>query len=36
MRYREDVETRFTARHKACIRLSGDVKDKVILDVGLH
>ncbi|MEM0050455.1 class I SAM-dependent methyltransferase [Thermofilum sp.] len=34
MRYREDIETRFTARHKACIRFSGDVRDRVILDVG--
>lgn len=34
MRYREDIETRFTARHKACIEFSGDVKDRVVLDVG--
>ena len=34
MQYREDIESRFTARHKACIEFSSDVKDKVILDVG--
>jgi len=34
MRYRESIETRFTARHKTCIDFSGDVKNKVILDVG--
>jgi len=34
MRYSEDVKSRFTARHRACIEFSGDVKDKVILDVG--
>ena len=34
MRYHEDIETRFTARHKACIEFSGDVKDRVVLDVG--
>lgn len=34
MRYREDIDTRFTARHKACIEFSGDAKDRVVLDVG--
>ena len=34
MRYRNDIESRFTARHRACIDFSGDVKDKVILDIG--
>lgn len=34
MRYHEDIETRFTARHKACIKFSGDVKDRLVLDVG--
>jgi SAM-dependent methyltransferase len=34
MRYRESIENRFTARHKKCIDFSGDVKNKVILDVG--
>jgi len=34
MRYREDIQTRFTARHKACIEFSGDVKGRLVLDVG--
>src|SRR5208283_420273 len=34
MKYREDIESRFTARHKACIEFSSDVKDLVVLDVG--
>ena len=34
MRYREEIEARFTARHKACIEFSGDVKGKMALDVG--
>jgi len=34
MRYRKDIETRFTARHKACIEFSGDVRDRMVLDVG--
>ena len=34
MRYREDIETRFTARQNACIRFSGDMQSKMILDVG--
>jgi len=34
MRRREDIETRFTGRHKACIEFLGDVKERVTLDVG--
>lgn len=34
MQCSEDVKSRFTARHRVCIEFSGDVKDKVILDVG--
>jgi len=34
MRYSEDVKSRFTARHRVCIEFSGDVKNKVMLDVG--
>lgn len=30
MRYREDIEIQFTARHKACIKFSGDVKDRLV------
>jgi SAM-dependent methyltransferase len=34
MRYREDIESRFTARHKACIEFSSEVKNRLVLDVG--
>lgn len=34
MRYRKDIQTRFTARHKACIELSGDLKNRLVLDIG--
>jgi SAM-dependent methyltransferase len=34
MRYREDIESRFTARHKACIEFSSDVENGLLLDVG--
>lgn len=33
MRYREDIETRCGARHKASIRFLGDVQGKNVLDV---
>jgi len=34
MRYSEDVKSRFTARHRVCVEFSGDVKGKMMLDVG--
>lgn len=34
MRYKDDIETRLTGRHKKAVRLSGDVADKVILNIG--
>lgn len=34
MRYRENIKSRFTARHRFCIEFSGDVKNKTMLDVG--
>jgi ubiquinone/menaquinone biosynthesis C-methylase UbiE len=34
MRYKDDIETRLTGRHKKAMRLSGDVTDKVILNIG--
>ncbi len=34
MRYKDDIETRLTGRHKKAMRLSGDVRDKVILNIG--
>lgn len=33
-KYREDIESRFTARHRACIEYSGNVKGKTLLDIG--
>lgn len=35
MRYREDFESRFTGRHKACVEFSGDeLQNNVVLDIG--
>ena len=34
MRYRENIESRFTARHKACIEFSSNVKGQIVLDIG--
>jgi 2-polyprenyl-3-methyl-5-hydroxy-6-metoxy-1,4-benzoquinol methylase len=34
MRYREDIESRFTARHKACIEFTSNVKGRIVLDIG--
>jgi len=34
MRYHEDIENRFTARHKACIEFSSGIKNRLVLDVG--
>jgi SAM-dependent methyltransferase len=34
MRYHEDIEQRFTARHKACIEFSRGIKNRLLLDVG--
>jgi SAM-dependent methyltransferase len=34
MRYSEDIKSRFTARYRACIEFSDDVRNKVMLDVG--
>lgn len=34
MRYKEDIETRLTGRHKMCMRLSDNVKGKKILNIG--
>ena len=33
-RYRNDIETRLTARHKMAMRIGGEPKDKNILDIG--
>lgn len=33
-KYHENITSRFTGRHQACINLSRDVNNKVILDVG--
>lgn len=34
MQYHEDIESRFTARHKACIEFSSELKDRLVLDIG--
>lgn len=34
MRYHEDIESRFTARHKACVEFSSEVENRTVLDVG--
>jgi len=34
MRYREDIETRLTGRHKMTMHLSGEIKDREILNIG--
>jgi SAM-dependent methyltransferase len=33
-RYTEDISSRFTGRHKACIRFSGNLTGKRVLDIG--
>lgn len=34
MRYKDDIETRLTGRHKKLMRLSSEITDKVILNIG--
>ena len=34
MRFKEEIQQRFTARHKRSLDFAGNLKDKVILDIG--
>jgi len=34
MKFRENIEQRFTARHKKSLDFSGNLKDRVVLDIG--